>query len=647
MTGSDHRWRIACAGALALLTTYAGQHNAYAGAGPSGRLTVVSQTPGSARLLVTAVGLPSNASVDPSSAAVEIDGKRLTATATLAGSTTAVTVTRRTILVFDTSGSMAGAGIAGARRAALAFAASVPADVKVGLVAFANRPRVVLEPTLSRPALKDAVSKLEASGETALYDGVGRGLKLLGTTNERVLVVLSDGADTRSRKSLSDITSRLQQSGVRMDAVALHTPDAVSMSLEHMAAATGGRVTAAASAGRLASAFSAAARTLASQVVLDVAVPDSYRGRTVLLDVTMATSVGPLHASNTIQVAGAPISTVAPAVDLPSPPPHRLPTSLLVLAFAGFFAPLLALLTGVQNRRSPESRTKRVLRRYTLTRTASGPNDAASKGLARVAGGLMSVADRVASSPARRAKLLLRLSRADVSLTPGEWIAVQSLVAFISGVFGMLVLGSLPLGLLLAAIGFAASNGWLTLKGHRRLRAFDEHLPPALQLVASSLRSGFSLAQALDGVVREGVEPIAGELNRALAEARLGMPIEDALEAIGNRMDSNDFRWVVMAIRIQREVGGNLAEILLTTAGVMRERARLRRQVQALSAEGRLSAYVLLGLPLLMATYMFTLRRAYIRPLYTTGLGIGMLVLAVFLVVMGTLWMRKVVTVEV
>ena len=648
MTGRDQRLRVACVGALALLTTYVGQHSAYADSSPTGRLTVVSQTPGSARLLVTAVGLPRTASVDPSSAHVAINGRPAAATATLAGSTTSVAVARRTVLVFDASGSMAGAGIAGARRAALAFAASVPADVKVGLVVFANRPRVALEPTLSRSALADAVSRLAARGETALYDGVDLGLKTLGPTGERSLVVLSDGADTRSHASLPGVTSRLQQSGVRMDAVALHTPDAASMSLQHMTAAAGGRVTAAASAASLASAFSAAARTFASQVVVDVTVPDSLRGRTVSLDVTMSTSAGTVHASNTLLVTGAAVTSTAGPTEPPSPAPHHgAPASLLVLAFAGIFVPVLTLLIALQNRRSPESRTKRVLHRYTLAQAPAGADNAGSTGIARLTGGLMNVADRIASSPTRRAKLLLRLSRADVTLTPGEWIAVQSLVAFVSGVFGMLVLGSLPLGLILAALGFAASNLWLTLKGHRRLRAFDEHLPSALQLVASSLRSGFSLAQALDGVVREGIEPIAGELNRALTEARLGMPIEDALDGIGDRMASNDFRWVVMAIRIQREVGGNLAEILLNTAGVMRERARLRRQVKALSAEGRLSAYVLLGLPVLMATYMFTLRRAYIRPLYTTGLGIGMLVLAVFLVVMGTLWMRKVVTVEV
>ena len=102
-----------------------------------------------------------------------------------------------------------------------------------------------------------------------------------------------------------------------------------------------------------------------------------------------------------------------------------------------------------------------------------------------------------------------------------------------------------------------------------------------------------------------------------------------------------------MAIRIQREVGGNLAEILLTTAGVMRERARLRRQVKALSAEGRLSAYVLLALPIGMALYMFAVRRAYIRPLYTTGFGVAMLAFAVVSLAIGMLWMRKVVSIDV
>lgn len=648
MTQPDHWYRLLVAGALALLVMYLDQTHAFADGSTAGRVTVVSQAEGTARLLFTAVGLPSAASVDPSSVQVNLNGTPATSNATAASSTASGAVARQAVLVFDTSGSMAGAGMAGARRAALAFAAAVPADVRVGLVAFAGRPKLILAPTLARPALQTAVDELQPGGETSLYDGVSLGLHVLGTTGERTLVVLSDGADTRSRESLAAVTAQLKRAGVRMDAVSLHTAASVTASLQRMATASGGKVTAAASAAGLASAFSAAARTFASDVIVNVHVPAADRGRTVAVDVTVGSSAGPLHASTSLHVSGTP-AIAAGLADRPQPAsPHGMPLSLLVIAYVGLFVPLMAALVALDSRRSPQARTKHLLNRYTLRRSVARDNEGtASTGLSRVAAGLMAVTNRIAASPARRDKLVTRLSRADVSLTPGEWIAVQALIAFAAGALGALALGSLPAGLLLAVIGFAASSGWLSLKGRRRLRAFDEHLPAALQLVASSLRSGFSLAQALDGVVREGIDPIAGELNRALAEARLGMTLEDALDGIGDRMASTDFTWVVMAIRIQREVGGNLAEILLNTAGVMRERARLRRQVKALSAEGRLSAYVLLALPLFMAAYMFTLRRSYIRPLYTTGLGIGMLVFGVFLIVTGTLWMRKVVRVEV
>jgi Flp pilus assembly protein TadB/Mg-chelatase subunit ChlD len=649
MIGLDASQRLGVASALALLTVYAGEHHAYADTGASGRVTVLSQDNGTARLLFSARGLPSGGRVDPTSVRVVLDGQPATTTAILAGSTASTAVTRRAVLVFDTSGSMAGAGIAGARRAAIAFLSKVPADVLVGLVTFADRPQVVVPPTLSRPALKSAVSRLQAGGETALYDGVRLGARVLGSTGERALVVLSDGADTRSHESLSTVSSELKRRGVRMDAVALRTADAVTASLERLATTTGGKVTAAASAAGLSSAFSAAARTFASELVLGVEIPAVDRGRTLRADVTVGSSSGPISATTDLTVPGAPLAIGRSDTPIRSPRPGTVPAGLLVLLFAGLLAPLLAVLFILEGRRSPQARTQRLLTRYTLKRAGAttGGNASTSSGLSRAGARLTAVADRVASKPARRQKLLVRLSRADAAMTPGEWIAVQALITFCAGALATLAFGSPLAGLLFAVVGFAASTGWLSIKGRRRLRAFEEHLPSALQLVASSLRSGFSLAQALDGVVREGMEPIAGELNRALGQARLGMPLEDALDGISDRMASTDFSWVVMAIRIQREVGGNLAEILFTTTGVMRDRARLRRQVKTLSAEGRLSAYILLALPILMAVYMFALRRSYIRTLYTTGLGIGLLVLAITLVVIGALCMRKIVTVEV
>ena len=168
-----------------------------------------------------------------------------------------------------------------------------------------------------------------------------------------------------------------------------------------------------------------------------------------------------------------------------------------------------------------------------------------------------------------------------------------------------------------------------------------------MQLVASSLRTGFSLPQALDAAQQDGVQPMAEELGRALASTRIGAPLEDELDQIAERTQSEDWRWAVMAIRIQRSVGGNLAEVLMTTVRTLRERAATRRQVRTLSAEGRLSAYILVGLPILVAAALLMFRRAYLRPLWTTTPGLVMVAGALVLMVLGGFWMRKVVTVEV
>ena len=167
---------------------------------------------------------------------------------------------------------------------------------------------------------------------------------------------------------------------------------------------------------------------------------------------------------------------------------------------------------------------------------------------------------------------------------------------------------------LLAGILIGALVGWLgmrlivSVRISRRQAAFAEQLPDVLQLVAGALQSGFSLPQALDAVVREDSQPAAGEFSRALAETRIGGELEIAMNRVADRMDSTDLRWTVMAIGIQRQVGGNLVEVLRNTVDTMRERAQMRRQVRALSAEGRLSAYILVALPLLMAGYMFLAR---------------------------------------
>jgi tight adherence protein B len=165
--------------------------------------------------------------------------------------------------------------------------------------------------------------------------------------------------------------------------------------------------------------------------------------------------------------------------------------------------------------------------------------------------------------------------------------------------------------------------------------------------MAGSLAAGYSMPQAVDTVVREGRPPISTEFNRALVETRLGVDLEDALDGISERMQSIDFSWVVMAIKIQREVGGNLAEVLATVSATLRERERLRRQVQVLSAEGRLSAWILGLLPVIFALYMVLARPEYLEPLVTTSLGWVLVLGGVSLLAAGAFWLSKVVKVEV
>jgi tight adherence protein B len=215
------------------------------------------------------------------------------------------------------------------------------------------------------------------------------------------------------------------------------------------------------------------------------------------------------------------------------------------------------------------------------------------------------------------------------------------------------VLVTLLSGNLLAGILVGAVVGWLgmrlivSVRISRRRGAFAEQLPDVLQLVAGALQSGFSLPQALDAVVREDSQPAAGEFSRALAETRIGGELEIAMNRVADRMNSTDLRWTIMAIAIHRQVGGNLVEVLRNTADTMRERAQMRRQVRALSAEGRLSAYILVALPVVLAAFMFLARPDYIRPLYTTTFGLVMLIGSVVLVVVGSIWMRNVVRLEV
>jgi Flp pilus assembly protein TadB len=250
-------------------------------------------------------------------------------------------------------------------------------------------------------------------------------------------------------------------------------------------------------------------------------------------------------------------------------------------------------------------------------------------------------------SPEVQRRLSARLELAGITRKPAEWVLFGCGLGLVTAA-AVSVLTDVVIGVLVGvAVGWGGMHVLLNFLIRRRRGAFAEQLPDLLQILASSLQSGFSLLQALDAAVREAAQPAGGEFARALAEVRLGADLEDALETVAVRMGSEDLRWTVMAIRIQRGIGGNLAEVLTTTVNTIRERGYLRRHVRALSAEGRLSAYVLIVLPVVVSAFLFVVEPAYMRPLYATHIGQAMLAGAVVLMATGTALMRQMIKIEV
>jgi tight adherence protein B len=239
-----------------------------------------------------------------------------------------------------------------------------------------------------------------------------------------------------------------------------------------------------------------------------------------------------------------------------------------------------------------------------------------------------------------------KLEQADLPLRPPEAIFFYLAGMFIVLVGGLLLLAP-PIALILVIVAAILPFAWLEFRRKSRLRKFEEQLPDVLNLLAGSMRAGFSFAQGLEAVADEASEPSRRELQRVFAESRLGRPIEDALEESANRMHSVDLMWAVMAIRIQREVGGNLAELLDTVAHTMTDRERLKREILSLTAEGRLSAWILGVFPPGFALVLYMIQPDYMKVLFDSSIGIMALGISAVMAGIGFVWLRKMMAIEV
>lgn len=617
---------------------------ATAGEGTVGDVTPVDD---GVQVLFSVPALPDGAVPDLDTVTATVDGEPVDAEATLASDTSAVE--RVAVLAIDTSDSMAGEPFDSARGAALAFAEQAPDDVRIGLVSFAGEAVVVEEPTTDREALADAVAELEVTRYTRLYDGIRTALDALGAGvgTEGSLLVLSDGRDT-SGEAVDGTLGKIRRSGARVDVVALGQSGSALATLGSVARAGDGEVTNTDDPEALEALFDAQARVLDSQLLVTVDLPAELSGRDADLGVTVQADGETWSDSAFVrlpEVAETPAAENSADEPLPALEPLiSVPRPVLVGGLGGLalgVVLLVGMLTGAFT-----GRAKKDVKDRLAPYSTSGPGAHAAAEETGVVTKAVEATDRLIKGGGLDTKLAKRLEAAGMQLHAAEWLLLHAAIAVGSAAVGFAFWGIAGIA---AGLSAGARLPWMFVKHKekRRIKAFESQLADTLQLIAGSLSAGLSLTQSLDTVVRDGSEPIAGEFRRALIEQRLGVEIEEALDGIAGRMKSDDFAWIVMAIRIQREVGGNLAELLLTVAGTLRERDYLRRQVKTLSAEGRMSAWILGGLPIGFFIYLMLLRPEYLAPMLDQTLGLLMLGAAGVLMVLGVVTMKQMVKVEV
>lgn len=600
---------------------------------------------GAVDLVLSVDQLPAGVTPDAGDVTVTVDGEQVDADVQAIDSGT---IERTTVLVLDASNSMrAGGKFDAARSAVDTFLQMAPPDVRIGLVTFADDVRTIA-PTTDHAAIAAALEETTLAKGTSVYDAILAGTDALGTDGSRSLLVLSDGADTNSTATLEDVAARAADDEVVVDVVSLAQGDRAD-ELSGLAADSNGTVVPSDPAS-LSTVFSSQAEALARQLVVSFAAPEGASGD-ARLEVTVDAGGQQFSDSTLASVSGgsggsgAGLTVVESGRSLVSKPVMLVGALALGLGLAGILA---TVLTGADTRPAAARRLDDYF--------AGGDGGDGGKGRGRgkradaaarpdLRTSAVAITDKVVTADLET-RISQRLTGAGSALTAAEWLLIHAGIAIGSAAVGFL-LGGAFLGFLALLGGALVPWIYLRFRHKRRLNKFNADLAQSLSLMAGGLQAGLSLPQAVDTVVREGNEPIAGEFRRALVEQRLGIDITDALEGVGQRMESQDFSWVVMAIRIQREVGGNLAEILHTVSETLREREYLRRQVRSLSAEGRMSAWILGALPVGMFGYMIMANREYVQVMWTTPIGWAMLAAALFLLILGSTMMGKMTKVEV
>ncbi len=595
------------------------------------------------------------AAPDPAQLQVTVDGQPVSnlETAPLGESSVPVGV----VLVIDTSGSMEGAPMQAAKDAAKSFIAQKRPEDSIAIVSFADTAVVDIGFTTNANDLNARIDSLEADGETAFNDGVILGLSLFenGSTDNLIpnMIVMSDGEDTASTATAEDAIAAVEASNVRTFGVALESPDFNPDAVQAVATAGGGLFLSTPDPAALSGLYTQIAREISNTLVARFVSPVTTPG-----DAEFVATYGELTSSTTFAVSGyATTTTAAPSTTVTTVPPSTitvenslpLPSgSLALIGAVGLGLTLFLFLVILFGRDDEEGGGRFAKRLQAYGRRGRADEVEKAPFLQRIP--LLNRFSQAAEEEVRKRGMLsgvnAALEQANIPMTPGEAILAMFGLAAVGGVF-LAIFSSPMTGLIVFGFLLVFFIFMIRYAGGREKTRFEKQLPDTLTLLSTSLRAGYSLLQAIEAVAAEAPEPTSREFSRAVTEARLGRTVSDSLQGIAERTQSQDFEWATMAIEIQREVGGNLAEVLQTVADTMLSRNRLKGEIKALTAEGRISAFVLGSLPFALGAFLWFTNRDYLMPLIESPMGRIAIVTGLLLMAGGIFWLKKIVDIEI
>jgi tight adherence protein B len=543
------------------------------------------------------------------------------------------------VLVIDASRSMRGDAIAAAVRAAKAFAAQRNESQQVAVVAFNDRPIVVLPFTGSQADIDAALATEPALAvKTHLYDAVDLGLTLLERAEITAgsLVVLSDGADTGSRAKVEAVIERARSAHVRIFSVGLRSHQFRPEPLKSLAAGSGGDYSDAASAGELTSIFDQLGSKLANEYVVQYRSP-ARPGQDVHVSVR-------LEGFDEIGIA----EYTAPALGRDAAAAfHRSFAERFWASTGGMVATVafaaglvaLALMTMLRPRR--RSLRKRMSEFVSVALASDGKDGRAPGELV-----LASKTEETLGRTRWWTRFTQKLELAEIR-TSAAHIVLGTAVGTIIAMWLLYQIGGSPIFAPLALLVPLIVRALINRKVERKRQQFADQLPDNLQVLASALRAGHSLVGALSVVVDDCAEPSKSEFGRVVADEQLGISLETAFQTVADRMANRDLEQVALVAALQRDTGGNTAEVLDRVAETVRGRFELRRLVKTLTTQGRMSRWVVSLLPVGLLILITLINPAYMKPLYVHPIGRVLLVVAGLMIVAGSLVIKRIINIKV